>query len=184
MAKLKVDLLSGKAKGIAQTNRIVRWQKKAVWGLLGLFVTAAVVIYAWWGWEVNRQSRLGNRQERVLEELKDRSDLQVRYMLNKEILFQSERILQARKDFQGVLEDAYALLPSGSVVRGVNFGEKEVSLQVSNQGVQEYAEMIRRLEAVDQVGHERFASAELSSSSRDETGVWIAKLKISFKEAL
>ncbi len=182
MADLNVDLLSGKARGIARTNRIVKWQKKAVWIILGLFLVISFGVFAWWGFEVNRKSKIEKRQRRLLAELEDRSDLQGRYMLTKEVLFQADQILGVRKDFEGVLSDAYSLLPPGSVARGINFGDNNVSLQVSNDGVQEYASLIRNLEVVED--HDRFQSATVVSSTRLRDGSWTANLVFNFKKAL
>lgn len=182
MADLNVDLLSGKARGIAQTNRVVKWQKRFVWILLGLFLFASFSVFSWWGFEVNRKSQTEQRQQRLLEELEGRSALQSRYMLTKEVLFQADQILGARKDFEGVLSDAYSLLPPGSVARGINFGDKDVSLQVNNGGVQEYASLIRSLEAAED--HDRFQSATVVSSTRSQDGSWTANLVFSFKKAL
>ena len=182
MADLNVDLLSGKARGIAQTNRIVKWQKRFVWIILGVFLFISIGVFSWWGFEVNRKSQTEQRQKRLLAELEDRSALQGRYMLTKEVLFQADQILGVRKDFEGVLSDAYSLLPPGSVARGINFGDKEVSLQVSNDGVQKYASLIRNLEAVED--HERFKSAIIASSTRSQDGSWTANLVFNFKKAL
>jgi hypothetical protein len=129
--------------------------------------------------------RLGDEKTKLkqLEAIyNSRADEVVRYIRLKEILFQSQKIISSRKQYQELLAGVYETFPAGVGVVSAEFeGVKDLRFSGRAFGIGEYEAFLRKFELESKSGDFLYKKVNQDSLSRQDDGSYQFQLSLSAK---
>lgn len=176
---MKIDLLPKEAGEIKKVNQAVKWLKLVSQSLLVVFVLAIAGFFGWFFVTSSQLQQVETQVEAARLQLEQSGQEELKYRLYQEILSSAEVLIKERKDFKGIFDDLYALLPAGVTVKGLSFDKELVIFEGDANNVQSFASAITNFAGVADNSGSRFKEIALTTVSRGADGHYTFRMEIS-----
>lgn len=177
----EVNLVSKQIKKIGKNNKTVSYLKLAAEGILLVFVVALFGFFGFLFYRNNQVVEKTNKAQALLQEVSEKADTEFRYRYLLGVLDEAEEIMETRKDFQGILQEVYSLVPPIAVIDRVSFVDDVVVLTVLVGGVQSASLVIDNMEKIAE-SNELFDRVSMTSMKRSSEGIYTIDLQLGLKK--
>ena len=176
---IKIDLLPKEAEEIKKINVTVNWLKLSSQGLLTVFVLATVFIFGWFFLTQSQINQVKQDVEQAKARIDQSSQEELKYRLYQEILSKADQVIKERRDFKGIFDDLYVLLPPFVTVKGFGFDKDLVIFEGDATGIQAFANVMNSFSKIGTGGPQRFKEVALTTVSRGGDGHYLFRMEIS-----
>lgn len=178
MARLKIDLLPKKASEIKKINKTIFILRTTAEVIAGLLLVSIIGVFVWLFLTNLELQRVGSQVGNAQLQLEQSGEEEVKYRLYQEILSRSDQIIKERKDYKGIFDDVYALVPEDVFVSGINFEGQTVIFDGRARGVQAFSRAIDNFLKIGSGQVARFKDVAMINVSRLGDAFYSFKLEI------
>lgn len=181
MARLKIDLLPKEAEEIKKINLAIKWLKMVNEVMVGVFILAVVIIFGLYFWSNYQLKEVDKKVKLVTNQIEQSSVIEQKYRWYQEVLGKADKVISGRKDYRGIFNDLFVLIPAEVMVTGVSFDKEVVIFEGKVDGVQKLALFLDKMKSIEKGESKRFDVVALTKVVRTGDAYYTFNLELGSK---